>query len=187
MAYLEWVLAVGFGLGELVNYVEPAAAAYSGRFPGNADDVRLALYEANGEAVDGEYVQRLEGHRVVAAEHVLVADQIRKVGRQRVGDSGVFLLTDAAAYEFEPEELPSIEHLSVKAVPPAVESVGFVARGDFFLRKEPVLAGGEAGGSFIVVAQVGGRWLLEEAPLMFRAAALAMVLDGKHPMGRRPV
>ena len=60
-----------------------------------------------------EDVQRLEGHRVVAAQHVLVAQQIGEIRRKRVTDARIIDVGNQAAAQLQTEELARIEHLPV--------------------------------------------------------------------------
>ena len=86
--------------------------------------------------MDGKDVQGFQGHRVVTAEHVLVAEQVRKICGERIGNARVLLAADEAAGQLQPEQLASVKHLAIEAVAPAVEAVGFVPGGDFVLWDE---------------------------------------------------
>ena len=88
------------------------------------------------EAVYGEDVQRLERHRVVAAEHVLVAQQIREVGRERAAQPEVFNAVDDAGAGLEPQELAGIEEVPEPLVTPAAQPRGFVPLGNRVLWHE---------------------------------------------------
>ena len=46
----------------------------------NSQEIRFALHEAYRKAVHRENVQGLQGHRVITAEHVLIAQQVRQIG-----------------------------------------------------------------------------------------------------------
>ena len=50
----------------------------------DAEQIGLALHESDGKSVHGKNVERLQRHGVVAAQHVLVAQQVGQIGGECV-------------------------------------------------------------------------------------------------------
>lgn len=134
-----------------------------------------------------EDVQRLEGHGVVAADHVLVAQKVGEVGYQGVPDPLVLFCHNRPAAQFQPQQLPLVEHLPVAAVSPAQQSAGLVAGWNRVIGHEAGVTLCKLGDSLIVACQVGGVGPLEEAAGVSGLACPAVVLHGKHPVAGRPV
>ena len=53
--------------------------------------------------MNGEDVQRFEGCGVVSAEHVLIAQEIREIGRERVAYARVLDRGNESATQFQPQ------------------------------------------------------------------------------------
>ena len=142
-------------------------------------------HQSDREAVHGEDVQRLEGHRVVAAQHVLVAQQIGEVRRERVTDARVFGVGNQPATQLQTEELARIEHLPISCISPAVQPVGLVARRNGLIGHEARRKLLPSPGRFARAGQVLGIGLLEEASLVPRLAMRIVVLDGEQAVSER--
>ena len=100
--HLERRVAVALRLGVFLDDVGPAAGADIGAVAvDDAEQVGFALHQADGEAMNREDVQRFQRHGVVAAQHVLIAQQVGKVRRERMTDALVGLSGDQAAARFE--------------------------------------------------------------------------------------
>jgi len=186
MLNLVGCLAIPFRADELVHDIRPAARSDVRSGPvDNPQNVGLALYEADREPVNGEDVQRLERHRVVAAQHVLISQQIGQIGRERVANSLILCGGDKPAAQFKPEELARIEHLAVARIAPPVQAPRLVAGRNAFVRHEagayssPSLRCRRNAGK---VLRVG---LLEEAPPVSGLAVRIVVLDGEEPVVQR--
>ena len=172
--------AVALRLHVLVHDVGPSPRADVGS--GAADDTRevgLALHQSDREAVHGEDVQRLERHRVVAAQHVLVTQQVGEIRRERVTDARVFGVGNQTATQLQTEELARIEHLPVARIPPAVQPVGLVAGRNGLVGHEARRELLPSPGRFVGAGQILGVGLLEETSLVLRLAVRVVVLDGE--------
>jgi len=81
--------------------------------------------------VNGKNVERLQGGGVVAADHVLVPNEVGQVGGKRSLHAGVGDFGYLPATQLQAEQLPRIKHFPVVAVTPPVQPVALVARGYF--------------------------------------------------------
>ena len=86
---LERTVTIRFCLSELLDNVGPAAAADTDPLfrVNDPQKIGLTLNEPDGKSVYRENIKRLQRHRVISAKHVLVAQQIRKIGRKRIADA----------------------------------------------------------------------------------------------------
>lgn len=133
-----------------------------------------------------EDVQGLEGHGVVAADHVLVAQEVGEVGDQGVSDPLILLLGNEPAAQFQPQELALVEHLPVAAIAPTQQAVRLVTGGDGIFRHEACAGRAQQGRGLVVAGEVGSIGPFEEAAGVARFAAAAVVLHGEHPVPGRP-
>ena len=51
------------------------------------EKIGLTLNEPHRKSVNRENIKRFQRHGVISAKHVLVAQQIRKIGRKRIPDA----------------------------------------------------------------------------------------------------
>src|SRR3990172_10869214 len=85
MPYFKGRIAISLGLIIFVDDVRPAPAPDV--YPAAVCDpknIRLALHKPDRETMDRKDIEGLKRHRVITAEHVLVTEQVRKVGCKRV-------------------------------------------------------------------------------------------------------
>src|SRR5581483_3289039 len=126
---LERRLAVALRARVLRREVTPAAGADER----NADERRFALDAMNRVAVNRENVEYFQGRRVVAADEVLIADEVGVDGRKRPLQL-LGLFGDALGEEVEAEKLALVVELGEAAVAPAQQSVRLVTRRNRIVR-----------------------------------------------------
>ena len=186
MAGLEGVIAVGLCFHVFLQDVRPTAAPNArAAAVGDAEEVGFTLDQPDGKTVDGEDVEGFEGHRVVPAKHVLVAQEIRKVCDECVSDPFILLRGNGPATQFQTQQLAVIEHLPVFLVPPAKETVSFVAGQDFVVGDMGCPDLFKQRGSPGVIEQGVFIRPLEETTLVGRLAVAAMIFDGEHAVTGR--
>ena len=132
--------------------------------------------------MDRKDVQRLERHGIVAAQQVLIAQQIGQIGCQRAVQPPVLDLGHEAATRLQTEKLALVEQVAVAGVSPAVQAAGLVARrdrvvGDEARREPPPVFAGRVRAREIV--RVGP---LEEAPPVLSLPPVIVVFDGEQAM-----
>ena len=188
MLHFEGSIAVLLGPRVFLDDVRPSSRSnIRAGIVHNADQVGLALNEADGKTVDGENVQGLERHGVVTTQHVLIAQQIGEVRRQGVLDARVSHGRDLPAAHFEAEQLPGVEEFPIPLIAPTMEPVAFVACGNLLLRNE---LRRERPGAFFCLRcarQVLFVRLLEKPALMLGTSSRIGVLDRKESMAQRAV
>jgi hypothetical protein len=85
------------------------------------------LDQTNWESVNAKDILALKGVGIVAAQHVLVAQEIGEDGQQGMPDLGFSNLQDAIEQEPQSQQLAIIEHFSVLCVAPAMEPKRLIA------------------------------------------------------------
>ena len=177
-------LAIGLGPDVLLHDVRPPARPHAAGSVADSEQVRLALDQSDRESVNGEHVQCLQSHRVVPAQHILVAEQVREVRGERPPQPFVGDVRDAPARQFQAKQLPRVEQLAVAAITPTVEAVRLVTRGNRVARDEARLETCELPCRLPDTLLVGGVRLLEEAPLVPSLAPRIVILNGEQSMLR---
>jgi hypothetical protein len=77
--------------------------------------------------MNGKNVEGFQGHRIVAAQHVLIAQQIGQVRRERMPDTLIFDGGNGLSAQLKAKQLTRVEKIPVSFIPPAVQSVRLVA------------------------------------------------------------
>ena len=130
----------------------------------------------------------LERRRVVAAEHVLVAQEVREHREQCVPHRSVGLVLDRLEQQAQPEQLPFGEHLAVAPVAPAVQTAALVAGRDGIVgNRQLVFDLGEHGCCALDAPEITLIGSFELAALLTGVAVGAVVLDRPQPVPRRSV
>ena len=84
--------------------------------------------------MNGKDVERLQGHGVVAAEHILVAKQVGEIGGQGLSHGSVLDFGNPAATQFQPQQLPRVEQLPIAMIAPTMKAFSFIPLGDGIIR-----------------------------------------------------
>ena len=133
----------------------------------------------------GKYVERLQCHRIVAAKHVLIAQKVRKIRRQRLANARVIYGGNPAAAQFQSEQLARVEKLAVMLVAPAMQALRLVAGGNRVVRDEPRAHLAQPFRRLAEFRQVRGIRPFEEPPLAtnrLRRARLAVIFQRVEPV-----
>ena len=102
LAHFKGRFAVALCLRVFLDDVGPAARADVRPIAVcDAEQIGLALHETHREAVHGKNIERLECHGVVAAQHVLIAQQVGEIGRERMAHALVVDAGDDLATAFK--------------------------------------------------------------------------------------
>ena len=134
--------------------------------------------------MDAEDVLTLQCVRVVAAQHVLVAQRIRKHRQERFAMHRIPESDDLLQQQAEAEELALVEHLAISVVTPAMKAGRLVPDRDFIVRNRQVRRRRQSLDGFCESGEISGAWRFEKAAFMRRLAVLAVVLDGPHAVTR---
>lgn len=101
---LERSIAVAFRFDVFVDDIGPPAGTdVRAVSVHDSEKVRFTLDQTDRESVYGEDVQRFEGCGVVPAEHVLIAQEIRKIRCECVAYARVLDRGDESATQFQPQ------------------------------------------------------------------------------------
>jgi hypothetical protein len=125
-------------------------------------------------------VQRFEGHGVIAAQHILITQEIREIGRQSIPHPFIDASRNGSTTEFKPKQLPGVKHLSVVLIPPSMEAVSFIASWYLVVGNKERLHGTQDRFGFGVPCQVCTIWGLEEPSSVLCSASFTVIFDGKH-------
>jgi hypothetical protein len=177
---------VFLGFAEFLDDIPPAAAADTAAVAvDDSEKIGFTLNQSHRKTVYRKDVEGFQGHGVVAAQHVLVAEQVGKIGGQGVSHPAVPERADVAAAQLQSKQLTVIEHLPVMPVSPPVQTVGLIPRRNRFVRDKgsfqpfQPLHGLPIGRQIVVIR------FFEKTAFMMRLTDRAVILDGKHAMGRR--
>ena len=129
--------------------------------------------------------KRLERHRVVAAQHVLVAQQVGEIRRERMTNARVFDVGNQTAAQLQAKELAWIEQLPVAGVAPAMQPVGLVTGRDGLVGHEARRYLCPSAGRIGRAGQIIGIGPLEESALVLRLAVRIVILDGEQAVCER--
>ena len=95
--------------------------------PRDTEKVILAAHQTNGKSMNTKDVLALEGIGIIAAEHILIAQAVRKDGQQGIPRLGIGHLADTSKQHAEAKQLPLVKHFSVIAIAPAVQPIRLIA------------------------------------------------------------
>src|SRR5574337_167576 len=184
MSDFEGTIAISFCLAELLDDICPAAAAYTDALVrlDDPEKIGLTLNEPHRKPMNRENIKRFQRHGVISAKHILVAQQIRKIGRKRVPDALIRYPSDHPGGQFQAEELPSVEHFPVVVVPPAMKPIGLVTGGDFVVRDIPCARSCPSFFGLTCLGQILGIRNLEESADVVSLAGRTVVFKREKPM-----
>ena len=132
-------------------------------------------------------VQRLERHRVIAAEHVLVAKQVGEICRQSFANALICHLGNQAATLLKSKQLSRAEHFAVVLVAPAVQPLSLVAIRNSVVWDELTAGLAQPPFSLLHLREIRRGRTLEE-PTFRPGAMFAVIFDREHPvLWNRPV
>jgi hypothetical protein len=126
---LKGLVAVCLGFHVLLYNIDPAPTTNvcSCAPVSYAQEIRFALDETHWKTMHGKNIQGFEGHCVVAAKHILITQEIRKIGRQSIPYPCIGASRNGSTTEFKPKQLPGVKHLPVALISPSMEAVSFIA------------------------------------------------------------